>query len=409
LLGQLLLGRDRALEPRPPALGEARRLQRLGEKDRVALGRLGRDDQDLPGGLDLDGEVAPVVGRQAVLPDDLHVSLIGPQPKARLLELDLRGLARLDRHGLVAALGRLALARELGGGVGLEEIQLDRPFSFHAEGIQFGFDPQRALVGDDLAGQPQFPQGKIQGLGDPHVDHVKPGVGQLPQPLLQSTRSLARPGHAGQVAEDVDLLARQVALGEQAHGFLDRGGERLGGRGGLQALDAVPGRPEVHLERPAARAAVEHRHLALRRQLGQQPEGHVLGGFEPGAVLVPVLHPLRGVEHQGGSDRGPLAPQAAPRGLQARPRQGQRHQRDQCHPQRQQQQVAEAQLPPVRVVPPRDKAQRGKLHEPRPAAHHQVEHDRQRHQRRPGQQGEVQKGHGSEKEPRWDSSMQNEK
>ena len=116
LARQLIQADDLAIEAGPPLLHRNRRGQRHGEEQRPLGGGLGGGDQDPPGGLHFDGEVAGVVGRQAVLPDDPQQALVraDAQPldmKARLLRL-LRGAARTFS---VPAWRRPATARRCAG------------------------------------------------------------------------------------------------------------------------------------------------------------------------------------------------------------------------------------------------------------------------------------------------------
>ncbi len=209
-----------------------------------------------------------------------------------------------------------------------------------------------------------------------HVDQVDADVGRTAQLLPQPGGGLFGPGHAGQVGEEVDLPPRKFAGLQKPRRVDQHGGQRPHVSRRLQPLDAVLRRSQVDLERCRGQPRIEHGHLAVMGQAGDQREGQILGLLQPRVVLVAVLHPLRGVENQRRGDRRLLRPPARPQ-LDARPRQGQRQQGDRQHPQGQQQQVPQPQPAAVGVLPQLHEPQGRKLEVLGLAAHHQVQHDRQ--------------------------------
>ena len=385
LLRQRLEVDDVAVEPGLAAAAEVGRCQGLDQEHRVAVGRLGGGHQDPPGRLDLDGEKSPVVAGQAVLPDDLHVTLMRANLQPAHPKIDLLRPAGFERDDLLAPFPGLPLGFGRLLGICLQQVQFDRALAAGAGVGKLGFDSQGAAVAEHLRREPQFIQAEVGGLLDPHVDHVDPGAARAGEAVVEPGRRLARPGHPGQIGEDVNLPAGQLACAQQPQGLVQNSGRRLRVGHRLQPLDAMLGGPAIHLERRRARPAVEHGHPATLRKLPQQPEAQLPGDLQPRAVLVPVLHPHRGVEHQGRRHRGFLAPQCAgqPGG---RPGQRKSQQQNGRNPQRQQQQVPQPQSPPVRVVPPLYEPQRRKLEPPRLLTHPQVQHDRQHRQTGSGQQ-----------------------
>ena len=176
-----------------------------------------------------------------------------------------------------------------------------------------------------------------------------------------------------------------MALPQEFCGGVEHHRQRLRVGHGLQPCDSLLGRAAIGLERGRrAEPGVHDGHLALLGQLLQQPEAQLAAGLQAGLVLVAILHARGGVEHQG-RRHGRLLAADGPGQFHAGPGQGERQQRDGPGPQQQQQQMPQLQPPLVHVVPLLEEPQRGELQQRRPAAHDQVQHDRQRHQRGPGQ------------------------
>ena len=154
------------------ALAEHVRGQRLGEEQRVALGRLRRGHQHPPRRLHLDGEVPRVVGRQAVLADDPHEALVRARLQAADAELDR---PRLARRGLARS-ARCASAACRRRPAGAVRRSACRPAPMHDSSVSIG---KRAAAGEHFGREPQLAQPVVGRLGHAHVDHVDAHVAQL--------------------------------------------------------------------------------------------------------------------------------------------------------------------------------------------------------------------------------------
>jgi hypothetical protein len=132
-------------------------------------------------------------------------------------------------------------------------------------------------------------------------------------------------------------------------------------------------------------AGVECRHLARRRQFGEEHPRQVRRPLQPRPVRLAERQPRRRVEDEHRRHR-PF-PVTEPAGAaQHGAGQRQRDQRDGRHAHQQQQQVLEPEPTPVRLDPRLEEPQRRKVVLHGLAPHEQVEHDRHGDERRTAEQ-----------------------
>jgi hypothetical protein len=204
------------------------------------------------------------------------------------------------------------------------------------------------------------------------------------EPFLDGRSRIDRPRRPGKIGEQVEFLARQIALLKDARRLADNARERLRLVDHFEPFDALLAQASIGIEAALHHAGVEHGDLAFARQLRQEPLPQFLGRFQPGLVLVAVLDMRGDIEHQGRSHRRFLAAQRAAE-LHAGPRQGEGQQGDHRGAKQKQQQVTQQQSPLVHVMTLLDEAQRRKLQQLGLLPHDQVQRDRYDDQGGPGQ------------------------
>ena len=157
---------------------------------------------------------------------------------------------------------------------------------------------------------------------------------------------------AGQIGEDVDLLAVQVALAQELHGLVERHRQRLRVGHGLQARDSLLGRAAIGLKRRRrAQPRVQHGDLALLRAVAAAATGPTRRAASS-RVWFSWRYSIRGAaSNTSAAATGASWLPTRPAPISARPGQGERQQRNGPRPQQQQQQVPQLQPPLVRVVP----------------------------------------------------------
>ena len=354
-------------------------VERIGHEDRVD--RPVGDDQDALGRLDGEREVAVVVEGQRVRgAADAHLALVqrdaGVEPGGLEADLDLAVGGQVD--GLLIDLDAV-------------EVELGHSLRRGAERAEPGADLHGlALDGDARRGLGRDERDVVGLLGGQSEDERGDARLDLLDPLQALDRLRGVPGRTGQVGQDVDLVAWPIAAGDPFVGLPDRGVQGAIGRADRQAVDPLAGRRRRERDGDSRLGGIDHEDLAGVGQFLQDLERALLGLIEQ--VLVgPLLvaHREAGVEDQA-ERRGDLLGPEGGLGDEARPRQGQGHQRDQGRAGEQEQPVLDPEPLARLLLPLADQPERREDDVLGGLPHEQVQDDRQGRQGGAGRQARVQ-------------------
>ena len=297
---QLIQRNGFALEPGPAILAKRDRRERLGEKQRYIARPASARRPARGTAAAFECEISLVVGGQIVVAHNFQIALM----RADLL----LGEREVDRLRIAGPQWIVCWPRICGFALGVEHVHRDAAVLLGPQADRVGLDPHLAILGHTSGEILTSPKANSRGSATPDIDDIQADVSRVGQKPL-SMRPDRRPSAGRQIGENINLLANFSFFFSSGEAFRRPRASGVAVAAGLSRSCAARRPPN---RRQIRRPALPTRSRRLRFPAGswvssQRPVSS--GYFEPGVIFVPIGHPRRCVENQRRGDRRFLAPQ----------------------------------------------------------------------------------------------------